>query len=114
MIRSMTGLAGVMLVALSAGSAMAGMPAETRAALQQAVDRCGKAYGTLVKGQRPFAAGPFLHEVLSAADRAGASDPQRQNLRIDFNNAADRQERNVDTAPPELAAEVNWCIGWRG
>lgn len=94
------------LAALAAGLAMstaarADLLPKDKAMLQDAVERCGRLGGTTLAGKPLVEAGPFLHDLISLADSLGASDPERQLLRIDFTRASERHPEQADSLPAD-------------
>lgn len=97
----LVGLSGLLL----AGAAQAQLSQADRARLQDAVQTCGKLHGTTLAGKPLVERGPFLYDLISLADSLGASDPERQLLRIDFSTAAERAPQVADGLPAkEIAA----------
>lgn len=86
------------------GTADAALSKDDMARLQDAVQTCGRLHGTTLGGKPLVERGPFLYDLISLADSLGATDPQRQTLRIDFSSAAERNPRVADGLP---AAEID-------
>lgn len=84
---------------LAAGTAQADLSKADMAMLQDAVQTCGKLHGTTLGGKPLVERGPFIYDLISLADALGASDPERQTLRIDFSGAAERNPRAADGLP---------------
>lgn len=93
-------LVGVLWLA-SALPAAAELSATDRARLHEAVERCGRLNGIIVQGEPLLEAGPFLSDLIGLAEKMGATVQDRQFLRIDFSQAAERMRRGGSNVSAE-------------
>lgn len=99
-------MAATLLVFGISAPAAADLAAADKKMLQDAVERCGKLHGTTYEGKTMLERGPFLYDLITLADSLGASDPERQLLRVDFSRAAERKPQVADALPADEIARL--------